>query len=54
MSPEKTVSKLRSTPAPSLAAAFDAKPEVGPAPNRGGFVQRAVPERPAGGAPLHG
>lgn len=34
MSSEKTVSKLRSTPAPSLAAALGAKPEVGPAPNR--------------------
>jgi hypothetical protein len=34
MSPEETVSKLRSTPAPSLTAALGAKPEVGPAPNR--------------------
>lgn len=34
MSPEETVSKLRSTPASRLAAALGAKPEVGPAPNR--------------------
>jgi hypothetical protein len=34
MSPEKAVSKLKSTPAPSLAAALGAKPEFGPAPNR--------------------
>jgi len=34
MSPEKTVLKLRSTPAPILTAALGAKPEVGPAPNR--------------------
>lgn len=34
MSPEETVSKLRSTPAPSLTAALGAKPEVGPTPNR--------------------
>lgn len=30
MNPAKTVFKLRSTPAPSLAAALDAKPEVAP------------------------
>jgi len=34
MSPEKTVSKLRSAPAPSLTATLDAKPAVGPAHNR--------------------
>jgi hypothetical protein len=34
MSPEKTVFKLRPTPAPSLTAVLDARPEVSPAPNR--------------------
>ncbi|MBN2134088.1 MAG: hypothetical protein JW741_31585, partial [Sedimentisphaerales bacterium] len=34
MNPEETVSKLRSTPAPSLPPALGAKPEIGPAPNR--------------------
>ncbi len=34
MSPARTVFKLRSTPAPSLTAALDAKPEVSLAHNR--------------------
>ena len=43
MSLVKTVFKLRSTPAPSLTAALDAKPEVAPAPNR--YAAPALPIR---------